>query len=143
ARSGVEITVLTNSLEATDVAAVHAGYVKRRKPLLQAGVQLYEIKQQSSVAPFHDRGLTGSSASSLHAKTLSVDGERIFIGSFNFDPRSARLNTENGFVIDIPGLAQRLPAAIQEQAVDIAYQVRLTDSGQLRWHERRDGKTIV
>jgi len=143
ARSGVEITVLTNSLEATDVAAVHAGYVKRRKPLLQAGVQLYEIKQQSSVAPFHDRGLTGSSASSLHAKTLSVDGERIFIGSFNFDPRSARLNTENGFVIDSPGLAQRLPAAIQEQAVDIAYQVRLTDSGQLRWHERRDGKTIV
>lgn len=143
ARGGVEITILTNSLEATDVAAVHAGYAKRRVPLLRAGIHLYEFKKDSSTAPLRDRGLTGSSASSLHAKTLSVDGERIFIGSFNFDPRSARLNTEIGFVIDSPMLARRMPEAIQEQAADIAYQVRLDDSGALQWIEQRDGRRVV
>jgi len=143
ARDGVAITILTNSLEATDVAAVHAGYAKRRKPLLEAGIELYEFKKESSTAPLRDRGLTGSSASSLHAKTLSVDGQRIFIGSFNFDPRSARLNTEIGFVIDSPRLAQRLPQAIEKQAADIAYRVRLDDSGRLVWVEKRDGRSIV
>ena len=143
ARNGVEVTILTNSLEATDVAAVHAGYAKRRKPLLEAGVVLYEFKKTSSSAPLRDRGLTGSSASSLHAKTLSVDGQRIFIGSFNFDPRSARLNTEIGFVIDSPKLSRQLPEAIERRASDIAYQVRLDDSGELIWIEQREGHTIV
>lgn len=50
ARSGVKVTVLTNSLAATDVAAVHAGYAKRRKPLLEAGVALYEMKRSSADA---------------------------------------------------------------------------------------------
>jgi putative cardiolipin synthase len=38
ARQGVRVRVLTNSLSANDVAAVHAGYAKRREPLLEAGV---------------------------------------------------------------------------------------------------------
>lgn len=142
AGNGVDITILTNSLEATDVAAVHAGYAKRRKPLLQAGIDLYELKKISSIAPFRDRGLTGSSASSLHAKTMSVDGQKIFIGSFNFDPRSARLNTEIGFVIESSSMAQGLPAAIQEQAANIAYRVVLSEEGKLRWIERRDGAEV-
>jgi len=143
ARNGVKITVLTNSLEATDVAAVHAGYAKRRKPLLQAGITLYETKRQSPAGRLRDRGLAGSSASSLHAKTLSVDGERIFIGSFNFDPRSARLNTEMGFVIESPSMAQRLPRAISGGVRDAAYRVRLDEGGRLEWVEHRDGKVVI
>src|SRR5690606_36990898 len=46
ARRGVEIRVLTTSLEATDVAVVHAGYAKRRKALLAAGVRLFELRRQ-------------------------------------------------------------------------------------------------
>ena len=44
ATSGVKTSVLTNSLEATDVPAVYAGYARRRKPLLKAGVRLFEMK---------------------------------------------------------------------------------------------------
>jgi putative cardiolipin synthase len=44
AERGVRIRVLTNSLEATDVALVHAGYAKRRKPLLEVGITLYEMQ---------------------------------------------------------------------------------------------------
>src|SRR5690606_36067072 len=111
AARGVQISVLTNALEATDVVPVHAGYAKYRKTLLQAGIRLFEMKRDGP-APAHGvLGMTGSSASSLHAKTFAVDGARVFVGSFNFDPRSANLNTEMGFLIDSPVLAQGMRAA--------------------------------
>src|SRR4051812_10989667 len=140
AARGVKIRVLTNSLEATDVAAVHAGYAKRRKALLQAGVALYELRRLSGPAEVRSAGgLMGSSASSLHAKTFSVDGSRIFVGSFNFDPRSARLNTEMGFVIDSQALAQRIDTLFEHRVPDTAYEVRLGQNGQLYWIERHGG----
>jgi putative cardiolipin synthase len=143
AKQGVKITVLTNSLEATDVAAVHAGYAKRRKPLLKAGIALFEMKLTSSSPSVRDRGLTGSSGSSLHAKTFSVDRSHVFIGSFNFDPRSASLNTEMGFVIDSPVLARQIADAFADGLLARTYKVRLSSDGALQWVERRGGKTIV
>ncbi|WP_254890623.1 phospholipase D family protein, partial [Cronobacter sakazakii] len=84
-RKGVRIAILTNSLAANDVAVVHAGYARWRKKLLRHGVELYELKptREAGRVP-HDRGLTGNSGSSLHAKTFSVDNNQVFIGSFNF-----------------------------------------------------------
>ena len=143
ARRGAKIRVLTNSLEATDVAAVHAGYAKRRKQLLKAGIQLYELRR-SSVSSGEEKhaGLGGSSGSSLHAKTFSVDGSRVFIGSFNFDPRSAKLNTELGFVVDSPALAQQIERTFDTRVPDDAYEVRLSATGRLFWTERRGGQLI-
>jgi cardiolipin synthase C len=142
-KDGVRVRVLTNSLEATDVALVHAGYAKRREELLQAGVWLYELRARggrrragASGGPF------GSSASSLHAKTFAVDRSRIFIGSFNFDPRSAELNTEMGFVIDSPVLARRMAATFDNDVPLNAWRVQLATSGDLEWEERREGRTI-
>jgi putative cardiolipin synthase len=143
AASGVKVTVLTNSLEATDVAAVHAGYAKRRKPLLEAGVKLFEMKREAPIGTARDRGLTGSSASSLHAKTFSVDRSRVFVGSFNFDPRSERLNTEMGFVIDSPELARRIADNFANEIPERAYEVRLSPSHELQWVERTEGREIV
>lgn len=149
ARRGVKVTVLTNSLEATDVAVVHAGYAKRRKSLLEAGVTLYELRRQSAGAPRGSEagkgpgfGSSGSSASSLHAKTFSVDRSRVFIGSFNFDPRSARLNTEMGFLIDSPALAQKIAAVFDGRVPEEAYQVRLSEAGELYWIERRGAQQV-
>jgi putative cardiolipin synthase len=143
ARSGIKVRVLTNSLEATDVAAVHAGYAKHRKALLEAGVSLYELRRLTQAsARRRVLGLSGSSASSLHSKTFSVDRSRVFVGSFNFDPRSASLNTEMGFVIDSPVLARRIFAAFDERMPAEAYEVRLSPEGQLYWLERR-GKAVV
>lgn len=141
-RHGVEVRVLTNSLEATDVAVVHAGYARRRKALLEAGVALYEMRATPSVPPAGSAGPFGSSGASLHAKTFAVDRERIFIGSFNFDPRSAELNTEMGFVIDSPALARRMAEVFDERVPMNAYEVRLSGSGELVWLERR-GEQVV
>jgi len=133
ARAGVKITVLTNALEATDVPAVHAGYAKRRKPLLAAGITLYELKRLPGGRSARGSGLFGSSASSLHAKTFAVDRTRLFVGSFNFDPRSARLNTEMGFVIDSPALANVVATACTQRVPEMSYKVSLTESGALQW----------
>ena len=78
-----------------------------------------------------------SSSSSLHAKTFAVDGRRVFVGSFNFDPRSARINTEMGLVIDSPALAQGLARVFDTTVQTNAYEVRLTaDGGRLEWIEQ-------
>ncbi|WP_288380089.1 phospholipase D family protein [uncultured Massilia sp.] len=143
ARSGVKVRVLTNSLEATDVAAVHAGYAKWRRELIEAGVSLYELRRSWGPAlPETGRGRFGSSASSLHAKTFGVDGRTVFIGSFNMDRRSIDLNTEMGFVIDSPAMAAQLSKTLRESMPERAYEVRVDGQGKLYWLERTDGKLL-
>lgn len=144
ARRGVKIRILSNSFEATDaVAAVHAFYAKRRKALLEGGVELYELRRLAPVVETRrDGSPSGSSVSSLHAKTFSVDRARVFIGSFHFDPRSANLNTELGFVIDSPVLAQQIRGAFDSKIAALSYQVHLSDDGRLYWLERRDGELV-
>jgi putative cardiolipin synthase len=143
ARQGVKVTVVTNSLEATDVAAVHAGYARRRKALLQAGIALYEMKRVPSALEAQERRLGSSSASSLHAKTFAVDRSAVFVGSFNFDPRSARLNTELGFVIESAPMAAALSDAILGKLAGNAYRVRLAPDGALEWVEQGERGEIV
>ena len=143
-KRGVRIRVLTNALEATDVPIVHAGYAKRRRALLQHGIALYELRRSSSdiATGEHAFGL-GSSGSSLHAKTFSVDRSRVFIGSYNFDPRSAKLNTEMGIVIESPALAGSIEAYLSSRIPSTAYEVRLTDAEQLQWIERGESGLVL
>ncbi len=120
-RKGVKIAILTNSLAANDVAVVHAGYARWRKKLLRYGVELYELKPtREHETAVHDRGLTGNSGSSLHAKTFSIDGSKVFIGSLNFDPRSTLLNTEMGFVIESETLATLIHKRFTQSQRDAA-----------------------
>ncbi len=125
------------------MVAVHAGYAKRRKALLKGGVVLFEMKRTVPAPVLKARQLPGSSSSSLHAKTFSVDRSHVFIGSFNFDPRSARLNTELGFVIDSPALAEQIADATTRDSRVRAYRVCLTASGTLQWIEQRDEEELV
>ena len=143
ARQGIKVRILTNSLAATDVAAVHSGYARRRKPMLEAGVEIFEMEPEFSFAPTKAHGALGSSNASLHAKTFSIDRSRVFVGSFNFDPRSQRLNTELGFVIDCPAIAQSIADAFASIIPARAYQVRLSAAASLQWVEQRDGEEVV
>lgn len=142
AERGVRITVLTNSLEATDVAAVHAGYARYRRRLLRAGIRLFEMKRQGGAQVGVPN--SGSSASNLHAKVFSVDRKRVFVGSFNFDARSAFLNTEMGVAIDSPELAEAIAGERMLQRLPAeAYLVRRISGRPLQWIEQRDGREIV
>ncbi len=140
-RPGMQIRVLTNSLAATDVTAVHAGYAKRRRALLEAGVQLFELRPTMDKPTRHGSGPFGSSGSALHAKTFAVDGKRLFVGSFNFDPRSVNLNTELGFIIESPEMAQALSRSFEQVLPYRSYRVELDDKGELVWIQLNEDGT--
>jgi len=140
---GIRTRLVTNSLEATDVPVVHSAWMGYRDRLLREGAEILELRAR----PDRPEGasiqqlLTGSQ-SSLHAKTFAVDGERIFIGSFNFDPRSASLNTEMGFLIDSPEIAMNLSRALDR--TETFYEVSTGPDGAIRWTETTpDGETIT
>lgn len=134
AAQGHRIRILTNSWQATDVPMVHAGYAKYRRELLEAGVSLYELRPATGQATGADElGPLGSSGASLHAKTFSIDDARVFIGSFNFDPRSALLNCEMGFLIESPRIAAAGTEAMADRLIPRSYQPVLTEDGVMIW----------
>jgi putative cardiolipin synthase len=149
---GVQVDVLTNAYAASDVPVVHAGYANYRIPLLEAGVSLYELKPLADPIGGRLRDLgSGSSRASLHAKAFVLDDEHVFIGSFNFDPRSARLNTEMGLVIHSAALAHEV-TAIAEHAMspERSYQPRLVRekpgeilTKRLQWHDVHQGNARI
>lgn len=145
---GVRIDVLTNAYSASDVPLVHAGYANYRIPVLETGVKLFELKPLAEPSGGRLRDLSrGASRASLHAKTFVFDDEHVFIGTFNFDPRSAVLNTEMGIVMHSPTLARQV-TALAEDAMrpERSYQPRLlteqTENGsvkRLQWHDVYQG----
>jgi putative cardiolipin synthase len=153
---GVSVTIVTNSLAATDVPAVHSGYVRYRKRLLASGVEIFEMPP-SSIAPAENttgaqkKPRLGASQASLHAKTFAIDGERIIVGSMNMDPRSSELNTELGVVIESAELAEAIKQWRETQLPEQAWRVELTSASagtkssrpRLQWVEQTAGETVV
>ncbi|WP_028928075.1 phospholipase D family protein [Pseudoxanthomonas suwonensis] len=130
-RRGVDVGILTNSLAANDVLAVHGGYAGYRIPLLERGIALYELKAHGSP----NASLFGSSGASLHTKAFVVDGRRGFIGSFNLDPRSMNLNTEMGLLFEDRDAAKQLETLYAAKtSAQTSYRLELADGG-LRWHD--------
>lgn len=111
---GVKVRVSTNSLASTDNLMAFGGYSRQRARLLKAGIEISEFRPDPAVR----NELIGEHAPNrtptfgLHAKTLVVDGKRLFVGTFNLDPRSAHLNTEVGLLAHCPALAARIEADI-------------------------------
>ena len=138
---GTRVRILTNSLAASDVGMVHAGYMRYRKDLLRAGVDLYEFKPDPGPLSSNKKWM-GSWSASLHTKFMSADGKLIFVGSFNLDPRSIALNTEMGVLFENPELDQRMVGAFNEAVVTNAYHVQLDAAGDLIWIEYEDGQAL-
>jgi len=145
ADSGVDIKILTNSFDATDVTAVHSGYSQWRPALLRAGIKIYELK---STASEEKRGnklwkARSQSSTSLHAKTFAIDDHQVFIGSYNVDPRSANINTEMGVIINDDELARQLHQALSDNLLSQAYEVKLMDNDQLQWHTVENEEKVI
>lgn len=149
-KQNVNVRVLTNTLAANDVAVVHAFYQKYRLDLLKNGVKLYEFKSyiKRSGRTWYEV-VTGNvipskvkSKSSLHAKLINVDN-KVFIGSFNFDPRSANLNTEVGLVIESDQLQQDISNTLDHALDKVAYELQLDQNNQIIWLDHQDNGTVV
>ena len=135
----IKIGVVTNSLASTDVVAVHTGYRSYRQSLLAQGIALYELK------PINGRrtkqrlfGRSAPSYASLHAKIYVVDLKIGIISSFNFDPRSAFLNTESALVVYDETIAKEL-ADVYQAIISPDSSYHVTDNGGLLWKSEKDG----
>jgi putative cardiolipin synthase len=130
---GVKVRVLTNSAASHDVLAALAGYVNTRKKLLNAGIELYELRPDTNMKRDWSL-LADKSGAALHAKSLVFDRKSVFIGSFNLDPRSQVLNTEIGVMIDSPEIAGQVGELMDEGvAPGSAYHVTLDGNDNLVW----------
>ena len=128
---GVRVRVLTNSLAATDAAIVHIGYTKYRRRLLEAGVEISELRPEPGEETAR-LGALGSSKASLHAKALVVDRRTLFVGSFNVDQRSSLENTEMGIEIESEALAMQLVGVLRDRGPGSVYRVTIGDDGNLQ-----------
>ncbi len=137
---GVRVVVITNSIGSTDEPLVYAAYAKRRKAMLEMGVQLYEVNPEDPVR-FKTLGDFRSAKGGLHAKVALMDQERLFVGSMNLDARSAIANTELGMIIDSPALTKEALRMMRD--ANVSYHLRLSPAGEIEWVEHESGQEIV
>jgi len=152
---GVKVKILTNSLASNDVKAVHGGYAKYREDLLRLGVELFEMKPEAGDIPKEKRRLiSGSSRGALHAKTYILDRELLFVGSYNLDSRSRRLNTEGGIGIKSPEIAGQAASLFEfRTSPERSYRLALVNDAEapgggkqgaqrLSWVTEEDGRRV-
>ena len=139
---GVRVVILTNSLASTNHIAVHGGYSRHRKPLLQAGAEIYEVRVNAASAIDVD-GEAAVESLTLHTKGILIDRKLTFIGSLNIDPRSVDINTEMGVIIESSELASQLAERVNDILDKIAYRVTLDEKERLVWKATIDGVEVV
>lgn len=95
---GVRVQILTNSFRSGDGILPYVGYVKYRRRLIRAGIDVREYKGPNM----------------LHAKSMVIDGRAVWVGSYNVDPRSQNLNAEAMCIAEDEEAAQELLASIDD-----------------------------
>lgn len=117
-KRGVKVRISTNSLLSTDNLQAFSGYSKQREKLLQTGIEIFEFKPrpaiQQELIDRYQQLKRQMPVFAIHAKTLVIDSQQLYIGTFNLDPRSANLNTEVGVIIDNRRLAADVEAQIEQ-----------------------------
>lgn len=134
-KRGVNVRILTNSLRSNNHLAAHSAYRGHMEQLLSHGADLYEMRVDAVDRPLYMQEPVQDKRLGLHAKILVIDDDRVFVGSCNLDPRSLKINTEVGLIIDSEPLNQALREML---AADFeprnAWSVRMSEDGSLRWH---------
>ena len=134
-------TGIDDSLASTNHVAVHSGYSRYRRDVVEIGAELYEAR--ANAAREVDDSEEGPDTLTLHSKAILVDRRYAFIGSLNLDPRSIAINAEMGLFIDCEPMVEGFAQGIEEALSTFTYRVRLNDKGRLEWHGRIEGQEII
>lgn len=142
-KNGVQVDILTNGLGTNDTAVAHGAYSRYRKPMLRAGVRLWELRptteREHRMHWFRDK-----SRATLHAKAAVIDREKSFVGSINFDSRSFTLNTEIGVLIENMAINHQLHQLFESWvAPDAAWHLQLSGDGKIEWHATDDNNKAI
>ena len=132
--AGVRVRILTNSLASNDVAIVNSGYKRWRRPVLEAGAELYEFRHDAKDRKVSEDPRMQTKFLSLHSKVIAVDRKISLVGSLNLDPRALKIHTEMGLVIEDPVLSEELAKIIErDMGPDNAWRVNIDEKGKLYW----------
>lgn len=117
---GVKVKVLTNSLASTDNDEAFSGYQRDRQEVLGLGIDVFEFKPDAAVKhklmiPERQAALNYRPVLGLHSKSMVIDNKVCVIGTYNFDPRSADLNTECIAIIRSPKVIRQLVKYMDEE----------------------------
>ena len=136
---GVDMAIITNSLGSTNQTIVHHAYARARVPMLEAGIRVFEMRYDGAMHAQLDTPPVVSDWVGLHAKAAVLDREHVFIGSFNFSPRSRNLNTEMGILVHSAEFGEQVAVVMDRvMAPDNAWQLHLDEDDRLLW-ESADG----
>ena len=138
---GVRVVILTNSLASNNHVLVHAGYARYRRDVINAGVELFEIRANAARDLSYDE--SGPEFLTLHTKAVLIDRKKIFVGSLNLDPRSFELNAEMGLLIESEAMVESLMKNINKNLATKAYRVLVNDHGNLEWHCIIDNQKVI
>lgn len=116
-KRGVKVRINTNSLAATDNVQAFSGYRNQREILTKMGIEIFEFKPDAQIkhqlVRHNTNGVLKPPIFAIHAKTMVVDHKIVYIGTFNFDPRSQNLNTEVGVIVQNVQLAKEVQTTIE------------------------------
>jgi len=140
AATGIRIVILTNSLASNNHTAVHSAYAKYRRPIVEAGIELYEARVD---AVGEKVDANAPDVLTLHTKAIIVDRETLFVGSLNLDPRSIEINAEMGILVTSAEMVGELATLVLEDLDEFAYRVEFDESGKIRWRGMIDGVEVI
>ncbi len=131
---GVRIRMLTNSIRSNNHLTAHSAYRNHIRTLLDNGAELHEVRIDATdreiymLSPIEEKKLA------LHAKALVIDDDKVFIGSANLDPRSLRINTEMGLLIESAALNVEVRKAVtRDFSRTNSWQLELDEQDQVVW----------
>jgi putative cardiolipin synthase len=134
---GVAVRALTNSLATNDLTANHAGYARTRRRMLESGMELFEFRPDATSCRdlVGDAGRCGAGkAFALHAKSVVIDREVLYVGSFNVNLRSVYFNSETVLIVRSPELAAQVAGAVEvDMRPGNSWRVLLDGDGRLAW----------
>lgn len=139
---GVRVVVVTNSLASNNHIAVHSGYARHRRNLVDAGVELYEARVDA-VRSSPDSGSGGPDLLTLHTKAIVIDREALYVGSLNLDPRSIDINSEMGILVYSESMASGLATGFLDRLPEFAYRVETDERGKLIWRGQIGGEEVI
>jgi len=131
---GVRVRILTNSIGSNNHLAAHSAYRNHIDTLLKHGAELHETRIHARdrgryiLAPITRKTLA------LHAKAVIFDGDKVFVGSANLDPRSLRINTEMGFLVVSRPFNKKVREALESDfSTANAWRLELQSNGKVIW----------
>jgi len=137
---GLHVVLVTNSLRSNNHIAAHSAYARYREDVIDAGVELYEVRANAGREVQNGEG---PEVLTMHTKLILIDRRYLFVGSLNLDPGAIELNSEFGLLIDSEALTGAMATALDDTIPTLAYRVVKDEKGRLQWRGIVDGVEII